>query len=117
MSYAMSVWEKVYRWWKVGDVNAFSIGELFASNGNVDISNHAIRLWQAVRWTSGYYIWKERNMRVFKGKVSSVNKMFQDIQLKSFEWITRRSKKKVEMDWQQWLFDPIKCGLVNKTSG
>ncbi|GJW57136.1 zf-CCHC domain-containing protein [Tanacetum coccineum] len=46
-NFAMSVWEMVYRWWKVGDVNAFSIGELFASNGNVDIPNHAIRLWQA----------------------------------------------------------------------
>ncbi|GKA32658.1 zinc finger, CCHC-type containing protein [Tanacetum coccineum] len=46
-NFAMSVWERVYRWWKVGDVNAFSIGELFASNGNVDIPNHAIRLWQA----------------------------------------------------------------------
>lgn len=84
-NFARSVWEKVYRWWKVGDVNAFPIGELFASNGNVDIPNHAIRLWQAVRWTSGYYIRKERNFRVFKGKVSSINKLFQDIQLKSFE--------------------------------
>ncbi|GJQ93102.1 hypothetical protein Tco_0004241 [Tanacetum coccineum] len=102
-----SVWERVYRWWKVGDVNAFSIGELFASSGNVDIPNHAIRLWQAVRWTSGYFIWKERNMRVFKGKVSSINKIVQDIQLKSYEWITRRSKKKIEMDWQQWFLDPV----------
>ncbi|GJU10075.1 transposon TX1 [Tanacetum coccineum] len=52
-NFAMSVWERVYRWWKVGDVNAFSIGELFASNGNVDIPKHATRLWQVVRWTSG----------------------------------------------------------------
>ena len=55
-NFAMSVWEKVYRWWKIGDVNAFSISELLASNGNVDIPNHVIRLWQAVRWTADYYI-------------------------------------------------------------
>ncbi|GKB07885.1 hypothetical protein Tco_0836169 [Tanacetum coccineum] len=36
----------------VGDVNAFSISELFAFNGNVDIPNHVACLWQAVRWTS-----------------------------------------------------------------
>ncbi|GJV57528.1 RNA-directed DNA polymerase, eukaryota, reverse transcriptase zinc-binding domain protein [Tanacetum coccineum] len=46
-NFAMSVWEMFCRWWKVEDVNAFSIGELFASNGNVDIPNHAIHLWQA----------------------------------------------------------------------
>ncbi|GJR42180.1 RNA-directed DNA polymerase, eukaryota, reverse transcriptase zinc-binding domain protein [Tanacetum coccineum] len=26
---AMSIWEKIFRWWKVGDVNAFSIGDYF----------------------------------------------------------------------------------------
>ena len=61
------------------------------------------------RWTSGYYIWKERNDRVFKGKVSSTNKIVQDIQLKSYEWIVRRSTKKIDLEWQQWLFDPGKC--------
>ena len=109
---AMSIWEKIFKWWKVGNINAFSIGELFISNGNVDIPNHSFRLWQVVIWTSGYYIWKERNTRVFKGKVSSTNKIVQDIQLKSYEWITRRSKKKIEMDWQLWLFDPLRCRIT-----
>ncbi|GJU27537.1 retrovirus-related pol polyprotein from transposon TNT 1-94 [Tanacetum coccineum] len=36
---AMSVWEKIFRWWKVGDVNAFFIDELFSSNGNVNVPN------------------------------------------------------------------------------
>ncbi|GKB16180.1 hypothetical protein Tco_0850103, partial [Tanacetum coccineum] len=78
---AMSVWEKIFKWWKVGNVNAFSIGDLFNSNGNVDIPNHSYRVWQAVIWTCAYYIWKERNSRVFKGKVASTNKFVQDIQL------------------------------------
>ena len=103
---------KKFRWWKIGDVNAFSIGELFASNGNVDIPNLSTLLWQAVIWTSGYCIWKERNERVFKEKVSSTNKIIQDIQLKSYEWIMRRSRNKIEIDWQQWLFDPINCPTV-----
>ncbi|GJZ25323.1 reverse transcriptase domain, reverse transcriptase zinc-binding domain protein [Tanacetum coccineum] len=68
-NFSMSVWEKVFSWWKLRSVNAFSIGELFYSNGNVDIPNCSILLWQAVIWTSGYYIWKVRNARVFKGKV------------------------------------------------
>ncbi|GJQ91895.1 hypothetical protein Tco_0003034 [Tanacetum coccineum] len=108
---AMSVWERVYSWWKIGNVNAFSIDELFSFNENVNIPSHSSSLWQAVIWTSGYYIWKERNFRVFKKKVSSINKIVQEIQLKSYEWIVRRSKKKIMMNWQHWLLDPIRCQL------
>ncbi|PWA63317.1 Transposon TX1 [Artemisia annua] len=106
---AMSVWEKIFSWWKVGNVNAFSIFEMFSNNGNVAVPNLSSRLWQTVVWTAGYYIWKERNDRVFKGKVSSTNKIVQDIQLKSYEWIVRRSTKKIDLEWQLWLFDPGKC--------
>nr|GEW31699.1 transposon TX1 [Tanacetum cinerariifolium] len=64
-------------------------------------------MWQAMIWILGYFIWKERNARVFKGKASSLNKILQDIQLKSYEWIARRSGKKSGINWQQWLFDPF----------
>ncbi|GJW16706.1 transposon TX1 [Tanacetum coccineum] len=95
---AWSVLERIYRWWKLGNVNAFSIEELYSFNGNVNIPTQSSSLWQAVIWTSGYYIWKERNSRVFRNKVSSINKIIQDIQLKSYEWIVRRLKKKSVMN-------------------
>ena len=82
---------------------------MFSLNGNVDVPNNSLHLPQAVIWTSRYFIWKMRNERVFKNKVSSLNKIVQDIQLKSFEWITRRAGKISDMNWQHWLFDPGKC--------
>ena len=88
-------------------VNAFSIGEFFSSFGNVNIPTKLSIVWQAVIWTTRYFIWKERNARVFGKKVSSTNKIAQDIQLKSYEWITRRSNKYKVIDWQQWLRDPM----------
>ncbi|GJZ71757.1 reverse transcriptase domain, reverse transcriptase zinc-binding domain protein [Tanacetum coccineum] len=45
---AMSVWNKVFNWWKLGSVNAFSIGEFFSSYGNVNVPNSISRVWQAV---------------------------------------------------------------------
>ncbi|GJX92002.1 putative RNA-directed DNA polymerase [Tanacetum coccineum] len=63
--------------WKIGVVNAFSIEEFFSSNGNANVPRHSYRIWQAVIWTSGHFIWKERNTRVFKGKASSLNKIVQ----------------------------------------
>ena len=104
---AMSVWDKIFSWWKTGSVNAFSIAEIFSSYGNVHVPSNIVRVWQAVIWTSGYFIWKERNARVFGNKISSTNKIIQDIQVKSYEWIVRRSNKYKEIDWQQWLRDPI----------
>ena len=88
-------------------VNAFSIDEFFSLNGNVNVPTFFSRVWQAVIWTSGYFIWKERNARVFGNKVSSTNKIVQDIQIKSFEWVVRRSNKYKVVDWQHWLWDPI----------
>ena len=105
---AMGVWDKIFNWWKVGIVNAFSLDEFFSSNGNVNVPIYFSRVWQAVIWTTGYFIWKERNARVFGNKISSTNKIVQDIQLKSFEWIVRRSNKFKSLDWQQWLRDPTK---------
>ncbi|GKB76223.1 RNA-directed DNA polymerase, eukaryota, reverse transcriptase zinc-binding domain protein [Tanacetum coccineum] len=98
---AMSVWDKIFKWWKLGIVNAFSIDEFFSSNGNINAPNYVSHVWQAVIWSTGYFIWKERNARVFSNKISSTNKIVQDIQLKSYEWIVRRSYKYKEIDWQQ----------------
>ncbi|GKC51628.1 reverse transcriptase domain, reverse transcriptase zinc-binding domain protein [Tanacetum coccineum] len=69
---AMSVWDKIFSWWKVGCVNAFFIDELFSSNGNVNIHIYFSRVWQSVIWTTGYFIWKERNVRVFSNKVADL---------------------------------------------
>lgn len=93
----MSVWEKIFDWWKVS-VNAFSIDDFFSSNGGVNVPNFLSRVWQAVIWTSSYFIWKERNAGVFGKKPSITNKIVQDIQLKSFEWIVRISNKYKEID-------------------
>ncbi|GKC85030.1 reverse transcriptase domain, reverse transcriptase zinc-binding domain protein [Tanacetum coccineum] len=104
---ARSVWDKTFNWWKVGGFNAFSVDEVFSLNGNINVPIFFARVWQAVLWTTRYFIWKERNVRVFGNKSSSTNKIFQDIQLKSYEWIVRRSNKYKVIDWQQWLKDPI----------
>nr|GEZ09993.1 putative ribonuclease H protein At1g65750 family [Tanacetum cinerariifolium] len=107
---AMSVWEKILNWWKLGMVDAFTIRDMFSHDGGDNFHNYSRMLWQVVTWSTGYFIWKERNTHVFKGKVSSVNKIVQDIKLKSFEWISRRTRKK-PFEWQLWLFDPGKCIL------
>ncbi|GJV86471.1 reverse transcriptase domain, reverse transcriptase zinc-binding domain protein [Tanacetum coccineum] len=110
-NFAMSMWEKIFNWGKLRNVNTFSIGEIFTANRNVVIPRYSSHLWQAVIWTSIYFIWNIRNELVFNRKVSSVTKIVQDIQLKSFEWITKRMRNSSEIDWNQWIREPLKYRL------
>ncbi|GKE09180.1 RNA-directed DNA polymerase, eukaryota, reverse transcriptase zinc-binding domain protein, partial [Tanacetum coccineum] len=50
---AMSVWDKIFNWWKVRCVNAFTIDEFFSSNASVNVPKYFSRVWQAVIWTTG----------------------------------------------------------------
>ncbi|GJY56139.1 hypothetical protein Tco_0455254 [Tanacetum coccineum] len=86
----------VFVWWALKGVNVPTV---------------LSRVWEMVIRTSSYFIWKEQNARVFGKKASSTNKIIQDVQLKSFEWIVKRSNKYKEIDWQQWLWEPYKIRL------
>ncbi|GKA04805.1 VIER F-box protein 2 [Tanacetum coccineum] len=50
-------------------------------------------LWRAMILVALYFIWKSRNMKVFKGKTENGMKLCKDIQVKAFEWISGRSKR------------------------
>ena len=89
----MKVWSLVFGWWKLGSVNAFTAYDMLNHNGGGGMSSKNIAIWQAVVWTTGYFIWRNRNCRVFGKKVESHMKFFQEVQLRSCEWIVRRSSK------------------------
>ena len=96
---ASDIWEKVFLWWKIGPFHAFSINEVFRHCGNETMPNQMRNLWKIVTWVTGYHIWKERNNRVFRAKISSLNKIVQDIKLQSYEWIVRRAKEEA-LSWK-----------------
>nr|GEW74581.1 hypothetical protein [Tanacetum cinerariifolium] len=83
----------------VGYVDRFTIGEILKHRGGSVVNSETKDLWQAVLWVTGYYIWKNRNAKVFKNKCNSVLRVFLEVQLRSFEWISRRSKKR-NFNWE-----------------
>ncbi|GJX71271.1 RNA-directed DNA polymerase, eukaryota, reverse transcriptase zinc-binding domain protein [Tanacetum coccineum] len=105
---AMNIWGKVFEWWKIGNVNAFSTNEMFRYAGNGVIHSKYKPLWQAFVWTAGYYIWRNRNCRVFGKKVETTKNLFQEIRLRAFQWIHRRSKE-YQVLREKWLEDPASC--------
>ncbi|XP_071719494.1 uncharacterized protein [Rutidosis leptorrhynchoides] len=108
------VWARVFNWWKLGNIIDFSIDEVFKDTRPYSSSIHKSVVWQAVKWVSSYFIWKNRNNKVF-GKHSSTSVMlFNEIQCKSYEWFTARSKK-YKFDWHTWLIDPASCCVSTST--
>ncbi|GKA98954.1 hypothetical protein Tco_0826891, partial [Tanacetum coccineum] len=77
--------------------------------GGVGMEKEARVLLEVVLLVAAYYIWKSRNLRVFKAKNESNSKVFQDIQIKTFDWINRRSKKH-KFPWEKWVVRPALCG-------
>ncbi|XP_071727211.1 uncharacterized protein [Rutidosis leptorrhynchoides] len=108
--FAMEVWERVCKWWGFANVVSLSISEAFLGKSSQHLSPLQILIWQAVEWSTGYLIWKNRNQKVFKDKSWSGPMALNEIQVISFEWISRRIKGK-SIDWLTWLSNPKSCVL------
>ncbi|GJW17771.1 hypothetical protein Tco_0025207 [Tanacetum coccineum] len=87
---AMRVWEMIFTWWGMGSVNIFTVRDLFNHKGDLVVDKVSRKVWNAVLRDAGYLIWKRRNDRVFRGTCGNIVRLFQEIQLKSYEWINRR---------------------------
>ncbi|XP_071726918.1 uncharacterized protein [Rutidosis leptorrhynchoides] len=103
--HAAEVWSRVFNWWgSILSGNA-SLSYLFSEDGNSSKSKLQKLTWQAVRWVTGYHIWKNRNHKVFHKDSWATPKIVSEIQLKTFEWISSRLKT-TSFDWHRWLLDP-----------
>ncbi|XP_071727482.1 uncharacterized protein [Rutidosis leptorrhynchoides] len=103
---AFEVWERIHKWWNLSIYANLSLNELLGggsgANTNPTFGNS---VWLATKWVGAYYIWKNRNNMVFRGKSSSSLVTLNEIQSKSFEWISSRSRFK-KIDWHMWLTNP-----------
>ncbi|PWA61122.1 hypothetical protein CTI12_AA376040 [Artemisia annua] len=91
--------------------NDFTIKDILHHSGGSSLGKEAEVLWHAVLLVAVYFILKSRNMKVFKGKMENGSKLFKDIQLKAFEWISRRSKR-WNLQWEIWLERPYNCARI-----
>ncbi|XP_071739150.1 uncharacterized protein [Rutidosis leptorrhynchoides] len=108
-SHASSVWEGIFKWWDpnakyiLGPNNIFRGSSLMGSPNHS--TNHSTKIWQAIEWVTGYFIWKNRNTKLFTNDNWATPKIINEIQTKSFEWIKNCSNM-VQIEWHQWLLHP-----------
>ncbi|XP_071687671.1 uncharacterized protein [Rutidosis leptorrhynchoides] len=102
--FASDVWSRIYNWWKLGPCSCSNVDIL---EGNIAHASTSLgqKIWKAVVWVCAYYLWKNRNLKVFHNESWCTPVLVSEIQVKSFEWITGRIKGK-KIDWPNWLVNP-----------
>ncbi|XP_071715289.1 uncharacterized protein [Rutidosis leptorrhynchoides] len=107
---AASVWDKLRRWWNLDKLPFEVYSDLIDCSMSHINSKTGTQIWQAVVWITAYFIWKNRNAKVFGNNASSIPKLLSDIQSKSFEWINDRGSN-IDLDWHSWVNNPSACAL------
>ncbi|XP_071718215.1 uncharacterized protein [Rutidosis leptorrhynchoides] len=102
--FASEVWARIYNWWNMGPCT-FSSVDILEGNLSQASSSLGKKIWQGVVWVCAYYLWKNRNMKVFRNEEWCVPVLVNEIQVKAFEWISCRLKGK-NIDWSTWLVNP-----------
>ncbi|XP_071714107.1 uncharacterized protein [Rutidosis leptorrhynchoides] len=92
--HAIEVWNRVYGWWGLGNFANFSTYEIFKGITPVHMSPLGKEIFQAVEWTCAYFIWRNRNNLVFRGKMWNAPIALNEIQVRTFEWISHLLKGK-----------------------
>ncbi|XP_071687592.1 uncharacterized protein [Rutidosis leptorrhynchoides] len=103
-SFAKDIWDRLYRWWNMGNLMHTNLEDLFKGI-NKATSSSSSKLWQAVVWICGYLIWQNKNSTIFRNYKGNGPVLLNEIQIKAYEWISKRSNK-FKLDWNQWLINP-----------
>ncbi|XP_071699289.1 uncharacterized protein [Rutidosis leptorrhynchoides] len=104
--HSIEIWNRILKWWKLNSLHIANLKELSKCSNPSFNSHTGLAIWQAVVWTTSYFIWKNRNDFVFGNAKQSCPKIVSDIQSKTFEWINSRWKKG-NLEWLQWISNPL----------
>ncbi|XP_071713202.1 uncharacterized protein [Rutidosis leptorrhynchoides] len=102
---AINIWNKIFNWWGLGTFSNLSLEEILKGNGPVSTSSLGKKIWQSIEWVSAYYVWRNRNNKVFEGTSWPASVLLSEIQIKSHEWISQRVNGK-KIEWLMWLSNP-----------
>ncbi|XP_071687664.1 uncharacterized protein [Rutidosis leptorrhynchoides] len=103
--FAKDIWLGVYKWWGLSFPLNDNIDNILKGDGYIGSSGFKKKIWQVIVWTTGHFIWKNRNQQTFKDDCWAPPRVISEIQIKTFEWIISRSRIK-SIDWHQWLLHP-----------
>ncbi|PWA74178.1 reverse transcriptase zinc-binding domain-containing protein [Artemisia annua] len=95
------VWKQVFEWWGLENVGVFSVQDVLTLPGINSFNNINIERWKAVIWSTLCIIWSNMNQMIFRRNGSMIPDLFKEVQLRTFEWISARSKKE-DVKREEW---------------
>ncbi|XP_071694965.1 uncharacterized protein [Rutidosis leptorrhynchoides] len=98
----IDVWSNVFKWWELGTFSFANLEEQLLGKHNQGTDEDIL---QAVIWSCCYLVWKNRNQMVFKNKCWNTPMALCEIQVKTFEWVAKRHKRK-HIEWLSWFNNP-----------
>ncbi|XP_071688814.1 uncharacterized protein [Rutidosis leptorrhynchoides] len=105
--FTVDIWTRIFKWWNFENLSNLNGSNYLRGISSRSMSSFGKYLWQAVEWACVYLLWKNRNATVFNNKISIAPVLLNDIQIKSFEWISGPLKgKDTSIDWLNWLSNP-----------
>lgn len=108
----MVMWDKVLKWWNKATVNQLSIRELFEYLVNGCVTKLKKKeMQEAVMWITTYFIWRNRNNKIFGAKVLNSAWLLQKVQISCYNWMKGRLKKG-SVQWFKWITNPFAACLI-----
>ncbi|KAJ9564334.1 hypothetical protein OSB04_000300 [Centaurea solstitialis] len=99
------LWIRIGDWWNLDMKDCNSLDDLINLGNQDRVGVRGGRRWFALIWCVSYLIWANRNNLIFRISKVLLKDEFFNMQLKTFEWINRRSKE-IAVDWKSWHSDP-----------
>ncbi|XP_071704551.1 uncharacterized protein [Rutidosis leptorrhynchoides] len=75
---AKATWNKVIRWWNL-TYNSFSSIDDLLDLSLPRSNTQCKKIWEGISWITAYYIWKNKNAKVFAKKVMCSDAILQEI--------------------------------------
>ncbi|XP_071704978.1 uncharacterized protein [Rutidosis leptorrhynchoides] len=98
-------WGCLFCWWNISANSLQTFDPLAEDQIFSSFANHGKLIWEGVKWASCYSLWSARNNKVYNGKEWSSSKVLSEVQISSFNSISKRIKKS-QMEWHQWILNP-----------
>ncbi|GKV30901.1 hypothetical protein SLEP1_g39668 [Rubroshorea leprosula] len=115
---ARLVWHKCLQWWRTSSIMLKTYYESFQQHLSYFKEPSVRAGWDMVWFSIIWFLWIERNVKIFKNYEDEVNIIFELVQLRSFNWIKAKVKG-YSFNLYEWMMEPVLClkAKWNKKAG
>ncbi|GKV32323.1 hypothetical protein SLEP1_g40939 [Rubroshorea leprosula] len=102
------VWQKCLQWWGISSVMPNTCHESFEQHHSYFKEPSVRAGWDVVWLAFIWSIWMASNGKIFKNSEYEVNRIFELVQLRAFNWIKGKTNG-YSFNMYEWMMEPVLC--------